>query len=103
MMQSVGAVAGTVIQCANARLYSRLPYLLFMVLVGFELVAIMALNHGMLVYTLDDAYIHLALAERILGGTYGINLHEVAAPASSILWPFLLAPFARLAGFTLMP
>ena len=54
-----------------------------------------------LVYSLDDPYIHLALARQILHGHYGINPGEFAAPASSILWPFLLAPFAftRLSEF----
>ncbi|MFI5000504.1 MAG: hypothetical protein ACHQK9_11555 [Reyranellales bacterium] len=47
-----------------------------------------------IVYSLDDPYIHLALARQILHGNYGINPGEFAAPASSILWPFLLAPFA---------
>jgi hypothetical protein len=53
------------------------------------------------VYSLDDPYIHLALARQILHGHYGINAGEFAAPASSILWPFLLAPFAftRLSEF----
>jgi hypothetical protein len=46
------------------------------------------------VYSLDDPYIHLALARQILHGHYGINPGEFAAPSSSILWPFLLAPFA---------
>src|SRR5882672_6661262 len=53
------------------------------------------------VYSLDDPYIHLALARQILHGHYGINPGEFAAPSSSILWPFLLAPFAftRLSEF----
>jgi hypothetical protein len=53
------------------------------------------------VYSLDDPYIHLALARQILHGHYGINPSEFAAPSSSILWPFLLAPFAftRLSEF----
>jgi hypothetical protein len=78
------------------RVYEKLPYLVFAALVAAVLAAILALNHGMLVYVLDDAYIHLSLAERIRSGTYGINAHETAAPASSILWPFLLAPFSSL-------
>ena len=54
-----------------------------------------------LVYSLDDPYIHLALARQILHGHYGINPGEFAAPSSSILWPLLLAPFAftRLSEF----
>ncbi|HEX2205003.1 MAG TPA: hypothetical protein VHG91_16960 [Longimicrobium sp.] len=62
-----------------------------------ELVAILALNGGRLVYTLDDPYIHLAVAEELARGGYGVNTGELSAPASSILWPFLLAPLARTA------
>jgi hypothetical protein len=57
--------------------------------------AIMALNEGRFVYTLDDPYIHLTLADRITQGTYGINLDEPVAPSPSALWPLLLAPFGR--------
>ena len=60
--------------------------------VAIELFAILRLNNGMLVYTLDDPYIHLALAEKIINGHYGININEFSAPASSILFPFILAP-----------
>ncbi len=49
------------------------------------------LTDGWLVFTLDDAHIHLALADRIAQGTYGINPGEFAAPSSSILWPLVLA------------
>ena len=59
-----------------------------------ELIAILRLNGGHFNYTIDDPYIHLALAERIRGGHYGINPGEPAAPSSTILWPFLIAPFA---------
>lgn len=45
---------------------------------------------GYLIYTLDDPYIHLAVAENILKGGYGINAGEYAAPSSSILYPFIL-------------
>lgn len=48
------------------------------------------------VYSLDDPYIHLSLARQIAHGHYGINPGEFAAPSSSILWPFLLAPFTWL-------
>ncbi len=52
-----------------------------------------ALCGGNLVFTLDDPLIHMAVSESILNGTYGINCGEPSAPSSSILWPFLLAPF----------
>ena len=42
-------------------------------------------------YSLDDPYIHLALAENIAHGHYGLNAGEAAAPSSSIMFPFLLA------------
>lgn len=70
------------------------PVLLFLVLCLLEFAAILWLNDGRFLYTLDDAYIHLALAEGIAQGYYGINAAEPAAPSSSILWPLLLAPFS---------
>lgn len=48
-------------------------------------------NQGVLTFVLDDALIHLAVAENISQGNYGINLGEAASPSSSIIWPFLLA------------
>lgn len=53
-------------------------------------------NDGVLTYTLDDPYIHLAMAENLLSGHYGINLEEPSAPASSILFPVLLAVLLAL-------
>ncbi len=61
------------------------------------------LNGGRFAYTLDDAYVHLALAENIPLGHYGLNLEEPSSPSSSILWPFLLAPLAHLEHFELVP
>ena len=54
-------------------------------------VGILVLNDGRFIYTLDDPYIHLAMSEGIHAGGYGINPHEAAAAASSILFPYLLA------------
>lgn len=51
---------------------------------------------GELTYSLDDAYIHLALAEGLWQGHHGINPGEASAPSSSILWPYLLAPLTPL-------
>ena len=66
-----------------------------------EYAAVMAMNQGFFVYTLDDPYIHLALAQHILLGHYGVNLVEFSAPSSSVIWPFLLAPFSALETFPL--
>jgi hypothetical protein len=56
------------------------------------LVSILRLNHGVFIYSLDDAYIELALSDQIRHGNYGMTDGLHAAPASSILYPFLLAP-----------
>jgi hypothetical protein len=74
-----------------------------LLLLAGVLLATLALNHGRFFYSLDDAYIHLALASNIAVGHYGIHPGEVAAPSSSVLWPFLLAPFARFSDFVLVP
>lgn len=68
----------------------------FLLLICLLLIAVLVPNAGTLSFVLDDPFIHLRLAENIWLGHYGINLSEVSAPASSILWPFLLAPFAAL-------
>jgi len=50
-----------------------------------------------ILFTQDDPYIHLALAQRLLDSAhYGLNPGEASAPASSILYPFLLVPLLWL-------
>lgn len=77
-----------------------MPLLLaYLLLAGgtiWQLLKILHLNNGFFVYPLDDTYIHLALAENIARGTYGVNIGEFSAPSSSIIWPFLLAPVAQV-------
>ncbi len=61
-------------------------------------------NDGTFVYALDDPYIHLDLAKQIATtGVYGVNPGEISSPSSSILWPFLLVPFALTPFFVYMP
>lgn len=64
---------------------------------------ILILNDGRFGYTLDDAYIHLSLAEGLAQGHYGVNPGEVASPSSSILWPFLLIPLAGTEAHAYVP
>ena len=45
-------------------------------------------------YPLDDVYIHMAIAEQILAGGYGVNAGELASAGSSPLYPLLLLPGA---------
>jgi hypothetical protein len=61
-------------------------------LVAFAaLVAVsMVINDGRFEYALDDVYIHLAMAEQLYAGGYGVNAGEFASAASSPLYPVLL-------------
>jgi hypothetical protein len=79
------------------------PHALVAVGSALVLFQILLLNDGKLVYVLDDPYIHLAVAENIPRGTYGVNLGEPSAPSSSILYPLLLVPFAGSAILEWMP
>ena len=72
------------------------PFFIILILIISEFVIILFNNNGLLIFTLDDPYIHFALAENITRGHYGVNLSEYSAPASSIIWPFLLAPLSLL-------
>jgi len=58
----------------------------------FALVQIVAyvIAGGVMEYPLDDPYIHLAMAEQIAAGGYGVNAGEYASAASSPLYPLLL-------------
>ncbi len=49
---------------------------------------------GVFEYPLDDTYIHLAMAEQLAAGGYGVNAGEYAAASSSPLFSVLLLPFA---------
>lgn len=77
--------------------YSFWIIFIFLVLgLTVEFFQILQINQGHFIYTLDDAYIHLSLAENILQGHYGVNPGEFSSPSSSILWPFLLAPVSGI-------
>ncbi|SNT19267.1 hypothetical protein [Tropicimonas sediminicola] len=86
--------AATLEGAARGRL--RLPAVsLASVLLGFAALQIAAyLNAGVFEYPLDDVYIHLAVAEQIAAGGYGVNPGEYASAASSPLYPLLLVPLA---------
>lgn len=51
---------------------------------------------GAFMYALDDPYIHLAVAEEILRGGYGVNAGEASAASSSPIYPVLLAGLLKL-------
>lgn len=80
------------------RRFERLLIPAALAVVPFAILLLLVLwsTNGNFTYTLDDPYIHLALAKNIWHGHYGINASEFSAPSSSILWPFLLAPFSAI-------
>ena len=51
-------------------------------------------NAGVFEYPLDDVYIHLAMAEQIVAGGYGVNAGEYASASSSPLYSLLLVPLS---------
>lgn len=76
---------------------------IFLVGAAVLLAVILLRTHGQFSYCLDDPYIHLALAERLRNGLYGLNVGEAASPSSSILWPLLFVPFAGSAAMAWLP
>jgi len=79
-------------QAAVARIQpSTVAMLAWLGLLAMEIIAILVLCDARLFFTLDDAYIHLAVADQILSGGYGVNSGEYSSPSSSIIWPYFLA------------
>lgn len=68
--------------------------ILYLLSVSGMFLAIWTSNGGHFTYALDDPYIHLALAENLAHGHYGINPVQFSSPSSSVLWPLLLVPLA---------
>lgn len=73
-----------------------IPSIVVCFLIGACALAVLWVEGGHFTYPVDDPYIHFALAKNIARGHYGINAGEFSAPSSSLIWPFLLAPFATL-------
>lgn len=72
-------------------------------LFGGLLARVLQQNGGRFTYSLDDPYIHLALSEELVRGHYGLEASEHAAPSSSVIWPWLLAPAAPFAFHEYVP
>jgi hypothetical protein len=57
---------------------------------------VLVINGGQFAYPLAGPYVHMAMADQILRGHYGITPGESASPSSTILYPYLLALLAPL-------
>ncbi len=68
-----------------ASVLGALAFLLFLEITAWRVA-------GVFEYPLDDVYIHLAMAEGLWAGSYGVNPGEISSAASSVLYPVLLAP-----------
>jgi hypothetical protein len=65
---------------------------LYGLLTGGIVIAALRANHGLLVYPLDDAYIHLAMAKHFAqNGVWGLTAQGFSSSTSSPLWTFLLS------------
>ncbi|MBS0210329.1 MAG: hypothetical protein JSS27_15395 [Planctomycetes bacterium] len=66
---------------------------------ALALVVVLQRTGGHVIYALDDAYIHMAIAKNVAQhGTWGISPHEFAAASSSPLWTSALAAFYKVFG-----
>ena len=56
-------------------------------------------NDGQLVYALDDAYIHMAIAKNFSQhGVWGVTRYAFGSSTSSVLWTLILSAIYRLFG-----
>ncbi len=72
---------------------------------GFVLLILASIYQagGVFEYALDDVYIHLAMAEQLYAGGYGVNAGEFASAASSPLYPVLLPTWAGMGAQAWLP
>ena len=71
-----------------------LPLSILILWLLFALMLVVSLhdNQNHLVYSLDDAYIHMAMAKNYaLYGIWGITKYEFTPCSSSIIWTLLLS------------
>lgn len=68
--------------------------LIFLATVLFLAFYSAGLTEGKFFYTLDDPYIHMAIAKNFINsGTWGVTQHEFTSCSSSPLWTFLISVF----------
>ncbi|MFW9807270.1 MAG: hypothetical protein ACFFFK_11130 [Candidatus Thorarchaeota archaeon] len=85
------------------RTIEHLPLLIALFCLWISLVvlyaAILIINSGIMVYTLDDAYIHLAISKNLnLYSVFGITRYEFSSSTSSPLWNLMVSAVFLLVG-----
>lgn len=76
-----------------------LSLIILWIIIGILFYISTSLNLGNFIYTLDDAYIHLAIAKNIfLHGIYGITQYGFNSSSSSIIWPIILSSIFYITG-----
>jgi hypothetical protein len=68
--------------------------IVYVTLLAIVFLAVLHRTQGHYTAPQDDPYIHLALAEHIAHGHYGINTADFSSPSSSMVWPLLLSLLA---------
>jgi hypothetical protein len=78
---------------AGSRAFVRWGVVAYLVVVAATVVAIVAYLGGHLAYVLDDAAIHLSVADHLVhDGTWGVSAGRFESASSSPLWTLLVAP-----------
>lgn len=73
--------------------------LLFGLVILFLIVFSLGQTDGHFLYTLDDPYIHMAIAKNfVTSGTWGVTQYEFSSCSSSPLWTFLISFFYFIFG-----
>jgi hypothetical protein len=76
-----------------------LPLAVFLVSLGWALRAALQWTDGRLIYALDDAYIHMAVAKTLAShGIWGCTPFHFSSSSSSLLWTFGLGVAYRVFG-----
>jgi hypothetical protein len=88
-------------EAAVAAAWSAAPAVLFILVMAVEVVAATgaySAKHGVVLYPLDDSYIHLSVARTLATtGVWGVTPQHPAAASSSPLWSLALAAVMWLA------
>ncbi len=76
-----------------------LPLVVFVVSLAAALRGALSQTGGRLIYALDDAYIHMAVAKTLANhGIWGCTPFHFSSSSSSLLWTFLLGAVYRVFG-----